>query len=371
MEEIPAPAWNALIKDHNPLVRHEFLSAMEKHHCVGNTFGWLVRHIGIYEGDRLIGAMPLYEKYNCLGEFVFDHSWAQAYEQMGMRYFPKLVSAIPYTPATGQRLISEPGRETEIYPLLLEAVLELARQTGASSFHCLFPYGDEQAFLEQNRLFTRHDCQFHWHNRNYKDFEDFLSRLTSRKRKKIRQERSRVAASGARLRILDGYTASEKDWRDFTRFYNHTFEEKWGVAVFNQSFFQEVAGAMPDRVVLVLADLKGDCIAGALMYRSDTTLYGRHWGCVQYVDSLHFEACYYQGIEYCIRHGLQFFEPGAQGEHKISRGFVPILTRSSHWVADDKLKKPIEDFTRRERLAVHEYMQQLQSMLPYRQEVPF
>lgn len=369
MDEIPASAWNALIRNHHPLVCHEFLSAMERHHCVGESFGWLPRHIGIYEGQRLVGAMPLYEKHNSFGEFVFDHSWAKAYEQMGMRYFPKLVSAIPYTPATGQRLISEQGRDQEVFPLLRDTILQLSGQTGASSFHCLFPCRNEHVFLEQSQFFTRHDCQFHWHNRGYQDFDDFLSRLTSRKRKKIRQERSRVDDARIRLRVLDGHTANEKDWRDFTRFYNHTFEEKWGVAVFNQPFFQEVARKIPDQVVLVLADLNEECIAGALMYRSDTTLYGRHWGCIRYVDSLHFEVCYYQGIEYCIRHGLQSFEPGAQGEHKISRGFIPTLTRSSHWVADEKLKKPIEDFTRRERRAVHAYMQQLQTMLPYRQEV--
>ena len=369
IEQIPESAWNALIKDNHPLLSHEFLAAMERNHCVGERFGWLPRHLGVYQGERLVGAMPLYEKYNSLGEFVFDHTWAQAYEQMGMRYFPKLVSAIPYTPVTGQRLLSEPGRENDVFPLLLEAVLDLARKIDASSFHCLFPSSVEHLFLEHNQLLSRHDCQFHWENRNYQDFDDFLVNLTSRKRKKIRQERSKVANAGVKLRILDGHTARDQDWQDFTSFYNYTFEEKWGIAVFNQTFFQDVARQLPEQVVLVLADLDGECIAGALMYRSDTTLYGRHWGSVQYVDSLHFEVCYYQGIEYCIRHGLTSFEPGAQGEHKIARGFIPTLTRSSHWLADERFQAPVADFTRRERQAVAAYIRQLQSILPYRQEV--
>ena len=342
---------------------------MERNHCVGESFGWLPRHLGIYQGGRLVGAMPLYEKYNSLGEFVFDHAWAQAYEHMGMHYYPKLVSAIPYTPVIGQRLLSEPGHEDEVFPLLLEAALQLARKIGASSFHCLFPSGHEHIFLEQKQLISRHDCQFHWENRNYQDFDDFLVNLTSRKRKKIRQERRKVSDAGVVLRTLDGHTATDRDWQDFTRFYNDTLEEKWGVAVFNQPFFQDVARQLPEQVVLVLADLGGECIAGALMYRSDTTLYGRHWGCVQYVDSLHFEVCYYQGIEYCIRHGLKSFEPGAQGEHKIARGFIPTLTRSSHWLADKRLQAPVADFARRERQAVEAYMRQLQSVLPYRQEI--
>lgn len=364
--EITADAWNALVRDNNPFVRHEFLSAMEKHGCVGEKFGWLPWHIGVYEDGLLIAAMPLYEKHNSYGEFVFDNAWADAYERAGRNYFPKLVSAIPYTPATGQRLLSLAGREMEAWPLLLKTALRFAKERGASSFHVLFPDTNEHQFLQQQGLLSRHDCQFHWHNENYREFDDFLNRLVSRKRNNIRQERRKVSQADINLRVLDGHTATPLDWQNFSRFYEQTFVEKWGVATFNPGFFQELARTLPDQIVLVLADSGPTCIAGALMYRSDTTLYGRHWGCIEQVDSLHFEACYYQGIDYCIRHGLQRFEPGAQGEHKIARGFLPTLTRSSHWIADDDFRRPISNFAAHERLAVAEYMTQLETTNPYK-----
>ncbi len=369
ISEITADAWNALVRDNNPFLRHEFLNAMERHGCVGEKFGWLPRHIAVYEDDLLIAAMPLYEKHNSYGEFVFDNAWADAYERAGREYFPKLVSAIPYTPATGQRLLSVTGREEEAWPLLLRTALQLSGQRGASSFHALFPERREHQFFQRQGLLSRHDCQFHWHNENYRNFDDFLSQLVSRKRNNIRQERRKVAQADINLRLMDGHSATSLDWQNFSRFYEQTFAEKWGVATFNLGFFQELAQVLPDQIVLVLADAGPGCIAGALMYRSDTTLYGRHWGCIEQVDALHFEACYYQGIEYCIRHGLQRFEPGAQGEHKIARGFLPTLTRSSHWIADDDFRQPISNFVAHERQAVAEYMTQLESANPYQRGV--
>lgn len=366
ISEITADAWNALVRDNNPFLRHEFLNALEKHGCVGEKFGWLPRHIAVYEDDQLVGAMPLYEKHNSYGEFVFDNAWADAYERAGRDYFPKLASAIPYTPATGQRLLSVAGREEQVWPLLLQTALQLCAQTGASSFHALFPDRGEHHFFQRQGLLSRHDCQFHWHNDGYLDFDDFLSRLVSRKRNNIRQERRRVAQADINLRLLDGHSATSLDWRNFTHFYERTFAEKWGMATFNFGFFQELAQTLPDQIVLVLADSGSTCVAGALMYRSDTTLYGRHWGCIEQVDALHFEACYYQGIEYCIRHGLQRFEPGAQGEHKIARGFLPTLTRSSHWIANDGFRQPISNFVAHEREAVAEYMLQLEASSPYK-----
>lgn len=368
IDQIAAAAWNRLLRDNNPFLRHEFLLALERHDCVGERFGWLPRHIAVYDGRELIGAMPLYEKENSYGEFVFDHAWADAYRHAGLNYFPKLVSAIPYTPATGQRLLARPDRAAEVWPLLLSTALELSRQTGASGFHCLFPAWEEQDFLEGNGLISRHDCQFHWQNRGYADFDAFLGQLTARKRKKIRHERRKVERSGVVLRRLDGHTASERDWQHFSRFYNHTFAEKWGIATFNYPFFLDVARQLPDQVLLVLADRDGECIAGSLMYHSDTTLYGRHWGSVEQVDSLHFEACYYQGIEFCIEHGLKLFEPGAQGEHKIARGFLPVLTRSSHWLVDEHFRGPVAAFARHERKAIADYMRQLEQSDPYRKE---
>jgi len=368
IDEVPSIQWNRLVQDNHPFLRHEFLHAMELHRCVGERFGWLPRHIGVYDdSDELLGAMPLYEKHNSYGEFVFDHAWADAFQRNGLAYYPKLVSAIPYTPARGQRLLARTGTQSEVYPLLLNRALQLTRQLGCSGFHCLFPLPAEHRFLNR-QLLSRHDCQFHWHNRQYRDFDEFLGRLNAKKRKNIRQERRRASRAGVVIRRLDGFTASEQDWRHFSRFYEQTFQEKWGLATFNNEFFSEVARRMPDQVLLVLADLDGRCIAGALMYRSDHTLYGRHWGCSQQVDALHFEVCYYQGIEYCIEQGLAHFEPGAQGEHKMARGFLPAGTESNHWLVDQRFYEPIARFVQHERDAVSDYMEKLAASSPYRQE---
>ena len=369
IEQIPADQWNRLVLNNHPFLRHEFLHAMERHGCVGEHFGWLPRHIGVYADDRLVAAMPLYEKLNSYGEFVFDHAWADAYRRNGLAYFPKLVSAIPYTPATGQRLLCEPQRKDEFYPVLLHSALQLAERLGASGFHCLFPSLQEQQFMAREQLLTRSDCQFHWQNTGYREFDEFLADLTAKKRKNIRQERRRVQDSGVVLRRLDGHTASPRDWQDFTRFYNRTFEEKWGIATFNYEFFRDVANRLPEQILLVLADLNGECIAGSLMYHSDTTLYGRHWGCTRQVDSLHFEACYYQGIDFCIARGLSRFEPGAQGEHKIPRGFRPTLTRSSHWIADERFRQAISAYVLHEQDALRQYMQELEQSLPFKQDI--
>ena len=368
IDEIPASQWNQLVEDNQPFLQHTFLAAMEHQGCVGEQFGWLPRHIAIYDGEKLVAAMPLYEKHNSYGEFVFDHAWVDAYRRNGLSYYPKLVSAIPYTPATGQRLLCQPERRDELLPLLLQSALQLAQELDASGFHCLFLPDEEHQFLEQQRLMTRHDCQYHWYNRGYADFAGFLADLTTKKRKNIRQERRRVRDAGVSLRCLDGYSASRRDWEDFTRFYNRTFEEKWGIATFNLGFFLEVSEKLPEQILLVLADLDGECIAGSLMYRSDATLYGRHWGATRQVDSLHFEACYYQGIEYCIERGIQVFEPGAQGEHKVARGFRPTLTRSSHWISDTRFRQPIGAYVQHEREAVADYMRQLETRLPFKRQ---
>jgi len=367
IKDIPASQWNSLIQDNNPFLRHEFLHALEKHGCVGREFGWLPCHIGVYEQDQLIAALPLYQKYNSYGEFVFDNAWADAWQRSGLKYYPKLVSAIPYAPVSGQRLLTVPQREAELFPLLLDTAQQFAQQINASGFHCLFPPSHQHQWFKQQGLLTREDCQFHWHNQNYPHFDDFLAQLNRKKRKNILQERRRVAKAGVTLRCLDGHTASKQDWTDFNHFYQRTFAEKWGVATLNQGFFEAVATKLPEQVVLVLADLEQDCIAGALMFRSDSRLYGRHWGCTQEIDSLHFEACYYQGIEYAIRHQLDVFEPGAQGEHKLARGFIPVLTQSSHWMTDNPFQSSIEHYVQHEQAATQSYIQDLQARSPYKE----
>ncbi len=339
---------------------------METHNCVGEKFGWIPCHVAVYENEQLSAALPLYAKYNSYGEFVFDHSWADAYQRTGHAYFPKLVSAVPYTPARGQRLLCKPGDEKRMYPLITRYLQEFCEAKGLSGFHILFPQDNEIDILQSQECFLRHDCQYHWFNNNYADFSEFTAQLTSRKRKNIRRERQAVQNADVTLRRLNGHTASSRDWADFAVFYNRTFEEKWGMATFNLGFFEEIGRTLPDNVLLVLADKDDHCIAGSLMYVSDTTLYGRHWGCIEQVDQLHFEACYYQGIEFCIEKGLQVFEPGAQGEHKIARGFVPVMTRSAHWLRSDHLQNPVKDFCRHEKQGVEQYMQQLEKKVPFK-----
>ena len=366
IDEIEASAWNRLITDGDPFLHHAFLAALERHHCVGDQFGWHPCHLAYYESGALVAALPLYAKDNSYGELVFDHVWAQAYERHGLRYFPKLVSAIPYTPATGRRLLCQAGDEAHYWPLLATAAQQLAREQGMSGWHCLFPTATEANALSERGLLLRHDCQFHWHNRDYADFSAFLAALSSKKRKNILRERRRVTAAGITFRHLNGHQASALDWHHFARFYRNTFAEKWGVATFNEGFFREVAATLPDQILLILADdREGQPIAGALCYRSETTLYGRHWGCDEKLPDLHFETCYYQGIEYAITHQLQRFEPGAQGEHKLARGFLPTVTRSIHALIDSPLQPAIADFVARERRGIADYIEHLEASTPY------
>lgn len=375
ISQINADQWNNFVTDNNPFIRHEFLSALEKHECASPNFGWHPCHISIYkdeEKSELIAAMPLYAKTNSYGEFVFDHAWSDAYHRNQLEYFPKLVSSIPYTPASGQRLLCDENKREELYPILLQTIQQFCQEQKYSSFHCLFANSDEQDWLENNGLMARHDCQFHWHNKNYKNFEEFLNTLDKKKRKNIRQERRRVEQQDVNIRVLNGHTASAKDWQDFSRFYQITFMEKYGTATLNEGFFKEIGTKLPDQVILVLADKisndtgDAECIAGSLMFCSDTTLYGRHWGCSEQIDKLHFEACYYQGIEYCIQNNIQHFEPGAQGQHKIARGFVPTLTRSSHWLNNSPFQESVENFIDYEKKNIAEYMKSLKS--PYKKE---
>ncbi|MCP3853051.1 MAG: N-acetyltransferase [Gammaproteobacteria bacterium] len=371
ISQIPAEQWNALVQDNNPFLRHEFLAALETHQCVGTKFGWLPRHITVFKDNNLIAAMPLYEKYNSYGEFVFDQSWAEAWQQHGLAYFPKLVSAIPYTPAFGQRLlVSNKVPEYDIahtyYPLLLNTLKEITAQIKGSGFHILFPEKAELSWLKKQGMMIRHDCQFHWKNKKYTSFDDFLAQLSSRKRKNIIKERQSVKKAGVTLKRLNGYEVTQQDWQKMTHFYERTFNEKWGTPTLNYPFFQEVSEKLPEQVVLVLAEQEGNCIAGALMFRSDSHLYGRFWGCDKTIKGLHFEACYYQGIEYCIENKLSVFEPGAQGEHKVSRGFVPTLTQSAHFLAENPFEQSIAQFIEHEKQNVLHYMDDVNRHLPYK-----
>ncbi|MCP4233261.1 MAG: N-acetyltransferase [Aestuariibacter sp.] len=363
--DIDATEWNHLVQQNNPCLSHEFLLAMEQTGCVSSEYGWVPQHIAIRSEGVLKGAMPLYQKSNGYGEFVFDHAWEDAYLRSGRPYYPKLVSAIPYTPATGQRLLCQVDEAEAVRSQLLQQAIQLTEQNRSSGFHVLFPEAEDHHFLLSKGLMSRHDCQFHWFNRDYQDFDHFLSSLIRKRRKNIRQERRKVREAGITIRRLHGDETTERDWQHFDRFYRQLFDRKWGMPTFNLAFFKQIAQQMPKQVLLVLADHGGKCVAGALMYESDTTLYGRHWGCDGYFDSLHFELCYYQGIDYCIEQGLSRFEPGAQGEHKVPRGFEAVRTCSNHWIADEAFKQPIAQFCAQEKRAIGDYIIQVKESSPY------
>ncbi len=370
IDDIDREAWNALGVAPYPFLRHEFLAALETEGCLGERFGWLPRHLTLWDrDDRLIGAAPLYLKFNSYGEFVFDWAWADAYERNGLRYYPKLVGASPYTPATGPKLLAHPAAPQETRSLLVAAGLELAQQTGVSSLHWLFTTPQETDILEQAGLLRRIDCQFHWENRAYADFEAFLSSLTSAKRKNIRRERRRVDEAGVSFRLLDGHSAARNDWEVFHGLYESTFHRRGGLPTLSLDFFCSIAQSMPESVLLIMADHGGKAVAAAFCLVGTETLYGRHWGCNEFFDNLHFEACYYQGLDFCIRNGLARFEPGAQGEHKLARGFLPAMTQSAHWLADERFGTAIARHLAHERAGMRDYITEMQSHSPYRAPV--
>jgi len=367
IDDISALQWNALNPDDDPFLRHEFLAALEHNGCVGSRFGWHPRHLAVWDGERLMGVAPLYEKDNSYGEFVFDFAWADAYQRHGARYYPKLVSAIPYTPATGRRpLVAAGADQRRVIGALLDGAVGLAGKLGASSLHWLFVTPEQNAHFQKLGLMERVGCQFHWRNQGYDGFDAFLEALTSKRRKNIRRERRTVREAGIRLELLHGPEVTDAQWERFAYFYAKTFRERYSLPTLNEAFFKEVGQTLGRQVILILAHAGAECVAGALLYRGGPVLYGRHWGCLRDYDGLHFEVCYYQGIEYCIREGLQRFEPGAQGEHKIWRGFMPTLTYSDHWIAHPGFRAAIGEFLDKEKPAMLDYAQTLAESSPYR-----
>jgi predicted N-acyltransferase len=368
LADVDAAAWNRL-SDGNPFLRYEFLRALEDTGCVGAGTAWRAAHLLAEDANgRLRGALPLYVKYDSRGEFVFDWSWADAYERSGRSYYPKLVSAVPFTPATGPRLLIEPHAEDAgaIAERLVDAALDLTRELHASSLHFLFPVEAQRQQLQAQGLLARKSCQFHWHNQGYSSFDDFLASFSSAKRKKARRERRRIREAGIVFEQLRGDEPSRADWDAIFEFYAHTFLRRGRPPYLNRAFFDRVAATMPENLVIMLARYQGQAIATAICFRGAGTLYGRYWGSLADFHSLHFEACYYQGIEYCIREGLQRFEPGTQGEHKISRGFKPTVTWSCHWLSEPAFYEAVEEFVAREATHVDAYMEHLEDHLPYR-----
>ena len=370
LHAISADEWNALAGLENPFTQYEFLVALENNGAVGKEFGWLPHFFLAYNyNDELVGALPLYIKFNSYGEFVFDWAWADAYQQHGLRYYPKLVSSIPYTPATGARiLVADKSHYKEIADVLIDAVISFAEKSQVSSFHCLFTNKqDTEYFKNHPQLMMRLGCQFHWRNNDYSSFSHYLQQLTSKKRKQIKRERRIVKEQEIEFEILNGHEATEQQWDIYHRFYESTFERKSGMPTLSNHFFKEIARTMPDNIVLVLAKYQDEYVASAFNLKGTETLYGRHWGCSDEFDNLHFEACYYQGLEYCIDNGLKYFEPGAQGEHKIARGFMPTKTWSAHWIAHPQFSGSIKNFLQHETDGMLDYIQELSGHSPFKE----
>jgi predicted N-acyltransferase len=367
LDDVPAAEWNALDLGGVPFVRHEFLAALEHTGCVGDATGWRPRHVVVRRGTRLVGALPLYEKSHSWGEFVFDFGWAQAYSRHGLRYYPKLVAATPFTPATGPRLLVAPGEDrAQVRAALLAGARERMGELGASSLHVQFAAEDDAAWLESRGLLARIDCQFHWENRGYADFDAFLATFTAEKRKKAKRERRRVLEAGIEFELRAGAELDARTWKTVHRLHADTFRRHGHEPYLNAAFFTEVSGTLPGQPVVLLARHAGEPVATAIFFRGGDTLYGRYWGAAGDFHSLHFEACYHQGIEYCIREGLRRFEPGTQGEHKLARGFAPAFTRSAHEIVDPRFAQAIARFLDEERPAVRAYAAETGRHVPFR-----
>ena len=370
VSELPAEQWNALAGGY-PFLRHEFLAAMEDSGCASARSGWSPRHLLLSDAHGLVAAAPLYEKTHSWGEFVFDFAWARAAEESGMPYYPKLVCAVPFTPATGPRLLCRADASAPQLRLqLLRAMRECLAAAGLSSVHALFLDPEARAACEQDGWLLRRDCHFQWHNRGYRDFDDFLDGFSADKRKKARRERRRVLEQGIEFQTLRGDELSDALIERVYRLHEITFIRHGHTPYLNRAFFSRVARSLADSFFVKLAMRDGAAVAVAVFFHSSDTLYGRYWGADADYHSLHFEACYYQGIDYCIAHGLTAFEPGTQGEHKIARGFEPALTWSAHWIADLSLRRAIGAYLAREGRAIDAYASEADAHAPFRKGEP-
>ena len=366
IDAIDRDEWDALVGTEYPFLRHAFLSLAESTGSVSPDAGWIPRHLLLKEDGRLRAALPLYEKNHSWGEFVFDWAWANAYNQAGFDYYPKLVSAVPFTPAPSTRLLRARADDTEAAEILIAAATQLAVDTDCSSLHVLFPDENDVPLLEDAGLILRKDCQFHWHNRGYETFDDFLATFTSAKRKKAKRDRRRVAENGIRFRRVQGSDLDSETWTVVYALIARTFMMRGSLPYFNQAFFEGLSRELPDNILAIIAEKDDQPIAAAVFFESDTALYGRYWGSDGHYDALHFETCYYQGIDYCIESGKQRFEPGTQGEHKVARGFVPSTTWSAHWLAHPEFANAIERYLNEEGRHVDRYMDAVDAHTPYK-----
>ena len=368
LSEVSAADWNALLTPGaSPFLKHEFLSTLEETVCVGGNTGWQVAHLALYRSAQLIGAMPLYLKQHSYGEFVFDWSWAQAFEQQGMQYYPKALCAIPFTPVQGSRILFSPAEDAaQIQRQLIAGLKTLVVQNHLSSAHILFPLGEQTQAMVDQGFMLRDSVQFHWHNQNFINFEQFLAALTMKRRKNIRQERDKVSREGISFRHVPGQLANDEDWAFFYRCYENTYIEHHSSPYLNQDFFRLIGKRMPENLHLILAQ-RGDLpIAASLLFvdRTISKAYGRYWGALEHVPCLHFETAYYQAIEYCIDQQIETFEGGAQGEHKMARGFLPTTIQSAHYIADPQFSKAVKHFLEREQRGIGAYVDELAEHSP-------
>ncbi len=366
LASIPVSDWNALTGNH-PLLSHAFLHALHESGCASAETGWSPCYLALWRDARLVGAMPLYLKSHSYGEYVFDWAWADAYRRHGLRYYPKLVNAVPFTPVTGPRVMAASDTDRRA---LIDAALDFAREAAVSSLHCLFPAAHEIAPLEQAGLMLRASVQFHWRNEGYSDFDAFLARMNHEKRKKIRQERRKVREAGIEFRWFHGGDASPADWRFFTDCYNRTYRAHHSTPYLNLAFFELLVQTMPEHLLLIMGYRAGAPIASAFNIVGGDTLYGRYWGTKEFHSGLHFETCYYQAIEYCIARRIDSFEGGAQGEHKLARGLLPQRTISAHWLAHPEFAEAVTRFLRKEANGIEEYVDELAEHSPFKQTDP-
>lgn len=404
LAEVPAEQWNALSEDGNPFTRYEFLFGLETTQCVGSEKGWYPRYFLLWntaDATELLAAVPAYLKTHSYGEFVFDWSWAEAFENNGLSYYPKLVSSIPYTPATGRRFLIRPDQKIKDVTIMMAAAMrQLCESEGYSGAHWLFVTESESDILKQleedvsvvqedehgetdesapkktikQQLYMeRLDCQYHWHNKDYADFDSFLQICTSKRRKTIRRERRHVNDEGLTLERRLGSTLSEEEWGWVHQFYSSTYDRKWGSPMLTLDFFKRMGATFGENTLIVFAHDPGEedpawPVACSIMFIGGDTLYGRFWGCRREYNSLHFETCYYQGIEHCIENNISHFEPGAQGEHKITRGFEPKLTRSLHYISHPGFRNAIANFLVNETQYMEQRCNGLADLLPFKEE---
>src|SRR5258708_9858498 len=369
--DIPASSWDACAGPDNPFLSHAFLEAVHAAGTATAETGWRPQHLALEDdGGKLMGAVPLYLKSHSYGEYVFDWGWASAYERAGGRYYPKLQCAVPFTPVTGPRLLLRADAAPDTAAALIAAMLEMARRHKVSSLHVTFPTEGESRHLAGEGFLQRMGQQFHWLNDGYQSFDDFLAALNSRKRKQIRRERRDALQHGVEIETLTGSAITGEHWEAFYRFYRATSDRKWGEAYLTRAFFDLLGERLAERIVLVMARQGRRYVAGALNLMGRDALYGRNWGCLGEFPFLHFEVCYYRAIDFAIARGLQRVEAGAQGQHKIQRGYLPVATYSAHWIRDPGFARAVEDFVERERRALEYEMGQLEDELsPFKREV--